>query len=225
LTSVDRGSQVKKEYLRLFPEPERQLQRTRKPNRARGVLPLGRTAQFQQYAGPVTLPDAELPPSSTNRIVVSNAAIKAWSANTLKARLEYYFEGVGQISVGAFRRDFENFFGSTTFRRDARVSRSLQHRCRHLWAVRRGDAVQHSGQGRMTGCEFDYKQALTFLPHWARGVQVFANATATRAHRRRRRELLRLCAARLQLGREPEPAEVQRARELELSRDSAAAIR
>ena len=33
----------------------------------------------------------------------------------------------------------------------------------------------------MTGLEFDYKQALTFLPHWARGVQVFANASAQRA--------------------------------------------
>jgi iron complex outermembrane receptor protein len=34
---------------------------------------------------------------------------------------------------------------------------------------------------RMTGVEFDYKQALTFLPDWARGVQVFANASAQRA--------------------------------------------
>ena len=34
---------------------------------------------------------------------------------------------------------------------------------------------------RMTGMEFDYKQALTFLPQWARGVQVFANASAQRA--------------------------------------------
>lgn len=33
----------------------------------------------------------------------------------------------------------------------------------------------------MTGYEFDYKQVLKLLPHWARGVQVFANATAIRA--------------------------------------------
>jgi iron complex outermembrane recepter protein len=33
----------------------------------------------------------------------------------------------------------------------------------------------------MEGSEFSYKQALTFLPPWARGVQVFANATANRA--------------------------------------------
>ena len=33
----------------------------------------------------------------------------------------------------------------------------------------------------MTGLEFNYKQALAFLPQWARGVQVFANASALRA--------------------------------------------
>jgi hypothetical protein len=34
---------------------------------------------------------------------------------SVNLRLEYHFEGVGQISVGAFRREFENFFGSTLF--------------------------------------------------------------------------------------------------------------
>jgi hypothetical protein len=33
----------------------------------------------------------------------------------------------------------------------------------------------------MTGIDFNYKQALTFLPAWARGVQVFANGSAQRA--------------------------------------------
>ncbi|MEI6506535.1 MAG: hypothetical protein WCO90_11755, partial [Planctomycetota bacterium] len=34
---------------------------------------------------------------------------------------------------------------------------------------------------RMEGVNADYKQALIFLPHWGRGIQVFANMTATRA--------------------------------------------
>ena len=33
----------------------------------------------------------------------------------------------------------------------------------------------------MEGLEFTYKQALTFLPHWARGIQVFANGNTLRA--------------------------------------------
>lgn len=34
---------------------------------------------------------------------------------------------------------------------------------------------------RMTGVDVNYKQALTFLPQWARGIQVYANASALRA--------------------------------------------
>src|SRR5690606_24702072 len=71
---------------------------------------------FNQYAGGLNLPDDELPPSSTNRIPVSNAAIKPWSAKTISTRFEYYFDGLGQLSIGGFQRDFENFFGNTTFR-------------------------------------------------------------------------------------------------------------
>ena len=37
------------------------------------------------------------------------------------------------------------------------------------------------GSVRLTGFDVNYKQALTFLPHWARGVQVFANGSAQRA--------------------------------------------
>jgi hypothetical protein len=35
----------------------------------------------------------------------------------------------------------------------------------------------NGGDAKITGVEFSYRQALTFLPHWARGFQVFANAT------------------------------------------------
>ena len=42
--------------------------------------------------------------------------------------------------------------------------------------------TQHNVQTtvRMTGLDFEYKQALTFLPQWARGVQVFATASVQR---------------------------------------------
>jgi hypothetical protein len=33
----------------------------------------------------------------------------------------------------------------------------------------------------MTGVDINYKQALTFLPHWARGVLFYANGSAQRA--------------------------------------------
>ena len=96
-------------------------------------------------------------------------------------RLEYYFEGVGQVSVGAFRRDFENFFGDTTFRatREFLALNGLDQNLYGAYDV----ATQHNiaDTVRMTGVDVSYKQALTFLPDWARGVTVFANGAVQRA--------------------------------------------
>ncbi len=36
------------------------------------------------------------------------------------------------------------------------------------------------GDARVTGTEFDYRQNLVFLPHWARGLTVFGNITLQR---------------------------------------------
>jgi outer membrane receptor protein involved in Fe transport len=35
----------------------------------------------------------------------------------------------------------------------------------------------NGGNAKITGVEFSYRQSLTFLPDWARGFQVFVNAT------------------------------------------------
>ncbi len=180
LTFIERAAKSQKEYLRLFPSLNASYNvRENLIARAAAYSSVGRP-NFAQYVNGVSLPDPETAPS-TATIVVNNAGIKAWSANTTKVRLEYYFEGVGQISVGAFRRDFENFFGVTTF---AATPEFLS-----LYSIdpatygRFNVSTQYNlpGKVRMTGYEFDYKQVLNFLPQWARGVQVFANATAISA--------------------------------------------
>ena len=180
LTFIDRGMRAEKEYFRVFPNLN--VNYTLRENlvaRAAFYTSVGRP-DFNQYAGGITLPDTENPPAANNRITVNNVAIKAWSANTAKLRLEYYFDRVGQISVGAFRRDFENFFGSTVFlpTPEFLTLYNLDEDIYGNYEV----STQHnlSTDVRMTGVEFEYKQALTFLPQWARGVQLFANLTALR---------------------------------------------
>ncbi len=134
---------------------------------------------YNQYAGGLTLPDPENPQPG-DQITVSNVAIKPWSARTFNTRLEYYFQGVGQISVGAFRRDFENFFGNVVFNPpdDFFALYSLDPNVYGNYPV----ATQYNLDStvRMQGLTFDYKQALTFLPAWARGFTVFANGSAQR---------------------------------------------
>ena len=43
-----------------------------------------------------------------------------------------------------------------------------------------GDLAFEASQVRAEGFDVQYKQALTFLPNWARGVQVFANGAVQR---------------------------------------------
>ena len=183
LTYIARGQQTEKEYLRWFPSINASYNlRENLILRASYYYSVGRP-NFNQYAGGLTLPDLSLQPNLANssRIQVNNAGIKAWSAKSVKVRLEYYFERGGQVSVGAFRRDFYNLFESTTLpvTPDFLGFYGLDPETYGIYEVvtqrNIGNAV------RMTGVEFAYKQSLTFLPHWARGVSAFANVSAQRA--------------------------------------------
>ena len=180
LTYFERGSRVTKEYLRLFPSFNASYNlRENLILRAAYYQSVGRP-NLVQYTGGITLPDTDLLPANNNRIVVNNAAIKAWQAQTVNVRLERYFEGVGQISIGAFRREFENFFGATIFNATPEFLQlyDLDASLYDAYDV----STQHNVPGivRTQGIDVNYKQALTFLPHWARGVQVFANGSSQR---------------------------------------------
>ena len=180
LTNVERGLQAEKEYLRWFPSLNASYQlRENLVARAGYFWSVGRP-DYNQYAGGLTLPNTSLPPSPANRISVNNIGLKAWSAKTVKASLEYYFEGVGLLSVSGFRRDLADFFGTTvlTSTPEFLALYGLDPDTYASYDV----ATQYNltSAVHMTGVTVNYKQALTFLPNWARGVQVFANASSQR---------------------------------------------
>jgi TonB-dependent receptor len=181
LTFIDRGARTKKEYLRWFPSLNASYNvRENLVARAAYYYSIGRP-NYNQYAGGVMLPDEASAPGPNNRITVSNVGIKPWTARTMKVSLEYYFQRVGLLSIGAFRRDFENFFGTTTFASTPEFL-ALYDLDPAQWGGY-DVATQHNLEStvRMEGYDISYKQALTFLPQWARGVQVFANGAAQRA--------------------------------------------
>ncbi len=180
LTNIDRGLHASKEYLRWFPSINASYNLMPKlVGRAGYYWSVGRP-DFNQYGGSVTLPNTENPPGPNNRIAINNAGIKAWTARTVKVALEYYFEPVGLVSVTAFRRSFRNLFGQTVTRATPEFLGLYA-----LNPVTYGDydvATQYNIPTGVhtTGVSFNYKQSLTFLPHWARGVGVFANVSAQR---------------------------------------------
>jgi TonB-dependent receptor len=180
LTYLDRSSHAEKEYLRLFPSLNASFSvRENLVARAAYYYSLGRP-DFNQYAGGLTLPDVESAPSPNNRIVVNNAGIKPWTARSTSARLDYYFAGVGQVSIGGFRRDFKNFWGNsvTAVTPEFLALYGLDPAEYSRYDVSTQQNIQSTL--RMTGWTISYKQALTFLPRWARGMQVFANGTQLR---------------------------------------------
>ncbi len=180
LTNIDRGLPTEKEYLRWFPSVNASF--TVNENfiaRAGYYWSVGRP-DFNQYGGNVTLPNTENPPGPGNQIVLNNAGIKAWTARTTKVALEYYFEPAGLVSVSAFQRDFDNLFGSTVVRATPELLALYG-----LNPVTYGDYDVSTQSNittpvRSTGVSLNYKQALTFLPEWARGVRVFGNVSAQR---------------------------------------------
>lgn len=180
LTNVDRGLRAEKEYLRWFPSLNASFNLTENLiARAGYYWSVGRP-DFNQYGGSVNLPNTENPPGPNNQISVNNAGIKAWSARTTKVSLEYYFEPVGLLSVTGFQREFEHLFGQTVVRATPEFL-SLYGLNPALY----GDydvSTQYNIPSTVTtsGVSFNYKQALTFLPHWARGVRVFANVSSQR---------------------------------------------
>ena len=180
LTFLSRAGRTQKEYLRVLPSLNGSFN-LRENLILRGAFyqSLGRPSYNQYYAG-TTLPDTESPPSPTNRISVNNPGIKAWSANTYRFSLERYFEGVGLLSVSAFRRDFRNFFGSTTIRSTPELLESLELDPGTYGAYDIATNYNLPSRVRGQGLDFSYKQGLTFLPHWARGIQVSASASAQR---------------------------------------------
>lgn len=181
LTMVERGTRTKKEYLRLFPSLNTNyLIKDNLIARASYYHSVGRP-DFNQYVGGLTLPNTQNEASTSNRITVNNAGIKAWQAKTVKVRLEYYFERVGQVSIGAFRRDIKNFFATEPFIPGPEFF-ALYGLDPEMYGQYEASTQRNlPGTVRMEGLEFDYKQALTFLPDWARGLQVFANTSLLRA--------------------------------------------
>ena len=178
---IERGSKTEKTYDKLFPSLNASYAvRENLIGRVAAYESIGRP-DYNQYAGGLTLPDTSAGDSPTNRIIVNNVDINPWSAKSLVLRLEHYFQGVGVVSVAAFRRDVRNFFGSTV---QAATPEFLATYGLDPNAYGRyGVSTQFNipGTVRFEGVSFNYRQSLTFLPYWARGFEVFANGTSQRA--------------------------------------------
>jgi iron complex outermembrane recepter protein len=110
-------------------------------------------------------------------ITVNNSGLNPWSAHNYDATLESYLFKDGSGSVGVFQKDITGFFEAWQTPATPELL--------DLYGISGVEDVDYvvitrrngSGETRIRGFEFNYKQKLTFLPESVRGLEVFLNYT------------------------------------------------
>ncbi len=178
LAYVERGSSTQSDYDGYFPSLNTSF--ILRPNLIARVS-YGRSINrpdFGNILPSMSLPDTE---STSRTITLTNPDLQPWIADSYGVALEYYFNepSTGVVSARAYRRDISDFWGAVTVPASDDVLEP--------WGLDPevyGEALgyvvstrRNVGDARVSGLELDYRQNLTFLPRWARGVTLFGNIT------------------------------------------------
>ncbi len=125
----------------------------------------------------LTLPDST---ATSGTITVNNSGLEPTQVKAFDLSLEYYFAKTGVFSVGAFRKDFSNFTGTSTVPATTALLTELGVPEPQLYGNGQFNVSSrfNVGDARITGVEFNYSQVLSarFLPEWANNkFTVYAN--------------------------------------------------
>jgi TonB-dependent receptor len=118
------------------------------------------------------------PGAPPGNISVTNGGLKPYSAKNYDLSFEYYFTRGGVLSVGGFRKDLTDFFGTlNTVATPALLEQFALEDSYLGWNLQSSINV---GAARVTGVEFNYTQSLNFLPGFGKYFSTFANYTKIR---------------------------------------------
>jgi iron complex outermembrane receptor protein len=114
---------------------------------------------------------------TASTITVNNSALKPLTSDNYDFSVESYQIKGGFGSVGVFQKNIKDFIGSLT--QDATPELLESYGLQADPTLLNYDIITktNSGDAKISGLEFTYTQSLLFMPHWARGFQVFANGT------------------------------------------------
>lgn len=117
--------------------------------------------------------------ADTRIITVPNLELLPQESQNYDLSLEYYFEPVGVLSVGVFRKDITNYAVSLNFDVSAQEAEALYGAPispgdTGTWEVR---SKVNDGDAMVQGVEFNYSQQFQFLPGALKGLGIFANFT------------------------------------------------
>lgn len=172
LQYTERGARANRTYDDLYPSLNATLNITSELIARFGYAKTIGRPDFNNIVPGISISD---PLAATPTITVNNTGLKPWTSDNYDIALEYYFEKSGLISFGVFRKDIADFFGVLNGPATVEILNEYGLSDDYLGY----DIVtrRNVGRARVAGLEANFRKGLTFLPQWARGVQVFANAT------------------------------------------------
>ncbi len=118
------------------------------------------------------------PGAPPGNITVTNAGLKPYSAKNNDVSLAYYFTRGGVLSVGGFRKDLTDFFGTLNTGATPALLDQFGLEDPYLgWNLQSSINV---GAAKVSGVELNDTQSLNFLPGFAQYFSTFANYTKIR---------------------------------------------
>ncbi len=111
---------------------------------------------------------------TTQVLTVNNPSLQPQYSDNWDAALEYYFEPVGQLALGYFRKDIAGFIYSD---RGGTVGAGANNGYNGSYEGYTLVTNRNGGSAKIDGLELNYQQQFSFLPGVLKGTGVFANYT------------------------------------------------
>lgn len=115
------------------------------------------------------------PDAAIGWVDASNPELEPWEADNYDVSLEYYLENIGVISVGVFRKDITDFFGTYEAIVDEALMEELGLTENELGYTYQTDI--NAGDAKIQGIEMSFQGPLGFLGPWGEPFELILNYT------------------------------------------------
>ena len=136
----------------------------------------GRPRLQDMVASPTATESTTTPPGT---LTIGNPGLKPALAKNLDFRVDYSFWDTGFFSVRVYQKDIKDYVGTAT-RGDLRVGEGADNGFGGQYAGYYYIAPVNLGTTQSKGYELDFRQRLTFLPGYLKGLYLRANYTNVR---------------------------------------------
>jgi iron complex outermembrane recepter protein len=125
------------------------------------------------------LAPAETPNEGNRTVTLSNPSLLPQTSTNWDATLEYYFEPVGNLTVGWFHKDIRDYIVTVS---GATIGTGTDNGFNGEYPGWTITTTANAGQAVVQGWEFSYQQQFTFLPGILKGLSGLVNYTVLDTH-------------------------------------------